>query len=92
MSSWTFLTNHGHVLFLLCSNPDLRMREIADRVQITERAVQGIVHDLVEEGYLVVTKEGRRNHYEPQLQQHLRHPLESGITIQQLLAGLQPRN
>ena len=90
MSSWTFLTNHGHVLFLLCGHPDLRMREVAQRVGITERAVQGIVHDLVEEGYLVVTKEGRRNHYEPQLQEHLRHPLEAGITIQQLLAGLQP--
>lgn len=89
MSSWTFLTNHGHVLFLLCSYPDLRLREVAKRVGITERAVQGIVHDLVAEGYLVVTKEGRRNHYEPQLQEHLRHPLESGITIRQLLAGLQ---
>lgn len=90
MSNWTFLTNHGHVLFLLCSSPDLRMRDIAEQVRITERAVQGIIHDLVEEGYLIVTKEGRRNHYEPQLHQHLRHPLESRITIEQLLVALQP--
>ena len=89
MSSWTFLSNHAHVLFLLCSDPDLRMRDLAEKVQITERAVQRIIHDLVHEGYLLVQKEGRRNHYEPQLQQHLRHPLEAGITIGQLMAGLQ---
>jgi len=88
MSNWTFLSNHAHVLFLLCSDPDLRMRDIAIKVEITERAVQRIIHDLVEEGYLVVQKEGRRNHYEPQLDTYLRHPLESRITIGQLIAGL----
>ena len=89
MSNWTFLSNHAHVLFLLCDQPDLRMRDIAEKVKITERAVQRIIHDLVEEGYLVVQKEGRRNHYEPQLKTYLRHPLESGITIGQLISGLQ---
>ena len=89
MSQWTFLSNHGHVLFLLCRNPDLRMKDIADRVQITERAVQRIVRDLVESGYLVIEKEGRRNHYEPMLEASLRHPLEAGITIGDLLAVLQ---
>ena len=92
MSQWTFLSNHAHVLFLLCNHPDLRMRDIAEQVQITERAVQGIIHNLVEEGYLVITKEGRRNHYEPQLQQHLRHPLESNITIGELISGLQGKH
>lgn len=67
------------------------MRDIAEQVQITERAVQGIIHDLVEEEYLVITKEGRRNHYEPQLQQNLRHPLESSITIGELISGLQSK-
>ncbi len=89
MSSWTFLSNHAHVLVLLCSEPDLRMRDIAEKVQITERAVQRIIHDLVEEGYLIIQKEGRRNHYEPQLNTYLRHPLESRITIGQLISGLQ---
>ncbi len=88
MSTWTFLSNHAHVLFLLSDNPDLRMRDIAVKVEITERAVQRIIHDLVEEGYLVVQKEGRRNHYEPQLDTFLRHPLESNITIGQLISGL----
>ena len=88
MSQWTFLSNHAHVLFLLCKQPDLRMRDIAERVNITERAVQRVVHDLVEEGYLVIHKEGRRNHYEPMLDAHLRHPLEAGITIGDILAGM----
>lgn len=88
MSTWTFFSNHAHVLLLVCREPDLRMRDIAERVDITERAVQRIVHDLVEEGYLAVSKEGRRNHYEPDLAAHLRHPLEAGVTIGELLEGL----
>lgn len=64
------------------------MRDIADLVEITERAVQRIIHDLVEEGYLIVEKEGRRNHYKPILEAHLRHPLEAGITIGHLITGL----
>jgi len=88
MSQWTFLSNHAHVLFLLCQHPDLRMRDIAEKVRITERAVQRIVHDLVEERYLEIQKEGRRNHYKPKLDAHLRHPLEAGITIADLLTGL----
>ena len=88
MSTWTFLSNHAHILLLLCLEPDLRMRDVAQRVGITERAVQRIIHDLVEEGYLSVHKEGRRNHYEPNLDAHLRHPLEAGVTIRQLLSSI----
>lgn len=91
MSGWTFLSNHAHVLLLLCQKPDLRMRDIATEVDITERAVQRIVHDLVEEGYLSIHKQGRRNRYEPNLDAHLRHPLESGVTIRQLLSSLSDR-
>ena len=46
---WTFLSNHGHVLVCL-SRPDVRIRDVADAVGITERAVQQIVSDLVSEG------------------------------------------
>ena len=88
MSNWTFLSNHAHTLILLCEDPDLRMRDVAERVDITERAVQRIVHDLVEEGYLTVSKEGRRNHYNPNLSATLRHPLEAGVTIEQFLKGV----
>ena len=89
MAHWTFLSNHAHVLFLICREPDLRMHDIAEKVDITERYVQRIIHDLVEAGYLVIHKEGRRNHYEPILEAHLRHPLEDGFTIGDILAGLQ---
>lgn len=87
MASWTFLSNHAHILVLVCREPDLRMRDIADRVNITERAVVRIIHDLVAEGYLSVTKEGRRNHYDPNLGATLRHPLEAGVTIDQFLSA-----
>ncbi len=88
MTTWTFLSNHAHVLLLICGDPDLRMREIAERVDVTERAVQRIVHDLVEDGYLSIEKAGRCNHYVPNLDAHLRHPLEAGATIGELLAGI----
>lgn len=88
MSQWTFLSNHAHILFLVCEEPDLRMREIAAKVDITERAVQRIIHDLVSEGYLTIEKDGRRNHYIPSLAAELRHPLEAGISIGDILAGL----
>jgi len=76
------------VLLLICGDYDLRMRDIADRVDITERAVQRIIGELVDEGYLTRRKEGRRNHYEPNLDSHLRHPLEEGVTIDMLISAL----
>ena len=88
MSGWTFLSNHAHVLLSLHKDHDLRMRDLALKVGITERAVQRIVHELVEEDYLTVNRIGRRNHYEPNLKATLRHPLESGITIAQFFDGL----
>ncbi|MED5373744.1 MAG: winged helix-turn-helix domain-containing protein [Myxococcota bacterium] len=88
MSKWTFLSNHTHVLMLVHQDPDLRMRDIAERVGITERAVQRILHDLVEDGYVQVTKSGRRNHYSADLDQCLRHPLEEGVQVRHLLRAL----
>lgn len=82
---WTFLTNHTHVLVLLAQQGDLRMRDLAARIGITERAVQRIVADLVEAGYLAVTREGRRNSYTVQDRLPLRHPIEAHRTIRDLL-------
>lgn len=83
--SWTFLTNHAHVLLCLATDPDLRLRDVAERAGITERAVQRIVHDLVEDDYLRVAKEGRRNHYEVNTDANLRHPAERSATIAELI-------
>ncbi len=76
METWTFLTNHGHVLLCIAADPEIRMKEVADRVGITERSAQRIVADLLTEGYLTLTKVGRRNAYEVHPELPLRHPVE----------------
>lgn len=78
---WTFLSNHGHVLVCLAREPDARTRDVAQAVGITERAVQQIVHDLLEQGYLEKVKVGRRNRYTVVREAHLRHPQVSSITV-----------
>jgi DNA-binding IscR family transcriptional regulator len=64
VTNWTFLTNHGRVLLCIARNPEVRLRDIAASVEITERRAHGIVADLVNAGYVVKTKDGRRNNYE----------------------------
>jgi len=82
---WTFLTNHGHVLICIASDPDLRLRDVAERVGITERAVQRIVTDLEEAGYIERVKEGRRNHYKIITSMPLRHPVEEHCRASDLI-------
>lgn len=87
-SSWTFLTNHAHVVICLSRDPDLRIRDLAADLRITERAVQRIVSELVAEGYLEVVKEGRRNHYRVRSDRTLRHPVEEGTTLGALVSAV----
>lgn len=82
---WTFLTNHAHVLIVLYSEPDLALREVALRVGITERAVQRIVQDLEDSGYMSHEKVGRRNRYTVAINLALRHPVEAHRKIGELL-------
>lgn len=84
-AGWTFLTNHAHVLFCIAQDPEVRLRDVAARVGITERAVQRIVTDLEAEGYLAVSKEGRRNRYRVNHEQRLRHPIERHRTVAALI-------
>ncbi len=86
--SWTFLTNHAHVLVCIAREPDMRGRDIAVRVGITERAAQSIIADLVEGGYVIRTRHGRRNHYALCPELPLRHVLERDHTIGELLSVL----
>ena len=86
---WRFVTNHTQVLLALAQNPDARMREIADRVGITERAAQRIVTDLRESNYLEATKVGRRKHYTIKRETTMRHPAEDAHKIGELLDVLQ---
>lgn len=82
---WTFLTNHGHVLVALSRTPDLRVRDLADHVGISERAVVSILHDLEAAGYIGKQRVGRRNTYRLDPDMHLRHPAESTVPIAALL-------
>jgi len=88
-SHWTFLTNHTHVLVLLDRNPDLRIRQLATEVGITERATQRILGELVESGYLNRYRTGRRNSYSLNRDLPLRHPLESHRNVGALLEALE---
>ena len=83
---WTFLSNHAHVLLLLAKEPEIRLRDVATRVGITERAVQRIVADLEEGSYLERERTGRRNRYKVHPGMPLRHPIEAHRRIASLIA------
>ncbi|WP_033823425.1 helix-turn-helix domain-containing protein [Kitasatospora sp. MBT63] len=83
--SWTFLTNHARVLVQIARDPTLRVRDIAARCELTERAVQRIIADLETDGYLTHTRVGRSNHYQVAPDTQLRHPADAGATVADLL-------
>ena len=78
---WTFLTNHGHVLVSLASDPDVVLRDVATRVGITERAVQQIIKDLELAGVIARVRVGRRNRYVICSERGFRHTLEADVTL-----------
>ena len=82
---WTFLSNHAHVLLLLAKEPEIRLRDVAERVGITERAVQRIVADLEQGRYIERVRTGRRNRYKVHPEMPLRHPIEAHRKIASLI-------
>ena len=86
--TWTFLTNHAQVLLCLAETPDIRLRDVADRVGITERAAQRILAELVESGYVKSVRVGRRNHYTVDRGHTMRHSAQLGYEIDVLLRAL----
>src|SRR5260221_6785523 len=76
MVGWSFLTNHARVLLCVARDPGVRLRDIAAGLGITERSAFGIISDLVEAGYVVKEKDGRRNRYH--IQAHLPLPESAG--------------
>ena len=91
MSKWTFFTNYGHVIFLLSEEPQLTTRDIASRVGITERAVQKIIHDLEEDGFIKIRKSGRNNIYKVVGRKRLRHEIEKQCRIEDLCDVIQAK-
>lgn len=88
--TWTFITNHAAALLLICRNADIRLAELAGQLEITERAAQRVVHDLVDGGYVSVTKDGRCNHYEVSRSAPMRHPTVRSVELRQLLNAIEP--
>jgi MarR family len=88
VASWTFLTAHARVLLLVARDPGVRLRDIAASLGITERSAFGIVTDLVEAGYVVKEKDGRRNRYHVQAHLPLPEPTARERTVGEVLALL----
>lgn len=84
-AGWTFLSNHAHVLLCIAEDAEVRLRDVAVRVGITERAVQKIVADLEQAGVITRTRDGRRNHYSIDDTRPLRHPIEQHRTVHALI-------
>ncbi|MBN2883602.1 MAG: winged helix-turn-helix transcriptional regulator [Clostridia bacterium] len=84
-TNWTFLTNHSHVLLCIAKNPEARLKEIADIVGITERAVHKIVSDLEDAGYVEIKRDGRCNVYRTHPEKPLRHPIEAKNQVSDLI-------
>jgi DNA-binding IclR family transcriptional regulator len=85
MADWSFLTNHARALVFIAQNPDVRLRDLAVALDVTERTAYGIVVDLTESGYVVKEKDGRRNRYHIQEHLPLRDSLGRERTIGEVL-------
>jgi predicted transcriptional regulator len=88
--TWTFLTNHAHVLLCIVSDPEVRLRDVATSVGITERAAQRIVTELVDDGYLERRRVGRRNTYRVNASRPLRAPFDGDRRVEELIVALSP--
>jgi len=91
LQNWTFLSNYAHVLVCLADNPDARLRDVAERVGITERTAFRLIGELEEAGILERAREGRRNHYVINTEAHLRHAIEQHCTVGDLLETILPQ-
>ena len=85
--AWALLTNHGHVLMSIAAAPEIRVREIADRTGITERAAQRIIGELEAAGFVTHTRVGRRNRYQVDINRTSTHPLERHLDVGSLSEG-----
>jgi DNA-binding MarR family transcriptional regulator len=86
---WRFVTNHAHVLECIAADPDVRLRDIAASVGVTERTVAHILGDLERAGYLTRSRDGRRNRYVVHGELPLRHPRHRHRTVGDLIRFLE---
>ncbi|PFG72926.1 helix-turn-helix transcriptional regulator [Tepidiforma thermophila] len=90
MAEWSLFTNHANVLLAITRNPDIRLRELAAEVGISERAVKRIVADLERAGYLQRERHGRRNHYQINTEAAVATPIARGVHLGALITALLP--
>lgn len=91
MRDWNILTNHGQALLLIAADPDVRLRDIAEAIGVTERTAFGLVADLTEAEYVVKQKEGRRNRYHVRADLPIRDPATRDCTVGEVLDVLVER-
>jgi DNA-binding MarR family transcriptional regulator len=89
-AEWNFFTNHGNVLLCITEEPDVRLRELAVRVGISERAVKRIVSELEGAGLISRERQGRRNHYMVHSEASIAGPMTRGLQLGALLSALLP--
>jgi DNA-binding IclR family transcriptional regulator len=88
LRTWSFLSNYAHVLVCLAENPNARLRDVAERVGITERTAFRLIGELEDAGVLERARQGRRNHYLINTDAHLRHGIEEHCTVGELLEAI----
>lgn len=88
VGDWTFLTTHGQALLLIANDPEVRLRDIAVSLGVTERTAFGIVADLTEAEYVLKERDGRRNRYTIQTHLPLRDAIVRERTVGEVLALL----
>lgn len=84
-SEWTFFSHYAHVLICLAENPRIRLRDLADRIGVTERTAMRLIDRLDRAGVVRRTRHGRRNYYEIDTRGVLQHPIEPACTVEHLL-------
>ena len=88
MADWSLLTNHGRLLLAIENEPGLRVRDMAERLGLSERGVSLILRDLREAGYVTSRREGRRTHYSVVHEKPLRTDYLRNQSVGQLLGLL----
>ena len=87
-ADWTFLSSHAHVLVCLAEDPQAKLRDVADRVGVTERTIMRLITQLDQAGFIKRSRRGRGNHYEIVAREPLRHPLEARCSVDTLLRAV----
>lgn len=85
MADWSLLTNHGRLLLAIENEPGLRVRDMAERLQLSERGVALILRDLRDAGYVTSRREGRRVFYSVVPEKPFRTELLQHHTVGELL-------